>query len=108
MKKQKIATAALIVLMSSFIIGLGWTAQGATEATEQAQASGTMECNLKIAGMSCGMCAAKIKSGLKDLVISSDIDVKKGTGKFAYAEGKTSCKELATKITDTGFKAVED
>jgi len=105
MKKQRVASLGIIAGIFFLVVAYGWASDAAAQDTEKIQAK---ECHLKIEGMSCGMCAAKIKSGLKDLVISSNIDVEKGTGKFAYAEGKTSCKELSEKVTDIGFKAVAD
>ena len=95
MKTREITIACLTALLFSLI--LGWSVSSIAEISK--------ECHVKIEGMTCGLCAAKIKKRLKGLVLSSDIDIKKGSGRFTYAEGKTSCKELAKKITETGFKA---
>jgi len=100
MKKKKLPILSLIILLGSLLISHGYSAHA-----YQQPEKGAKECHLKIDGMNCPICAARIKKGLKGLVISSDIDVEKGTGRFVYAEGTESCKTLAEKITNLGFEA---
>jgi len=100
MKKKKLTIVSLIILLGSLLISHGGSAHA-----YQVPEKGAKECRLKIDGMNCLLCAARIKKGLKGLVISSDIDVEKGAGRFVYAEGTTSCTILAEKITDLGFEA---
>lgn len=81
-------------------LGFGIISASATETTKPDAKS----CEMKIEGMTCGSCEAKVKSSVKDLSLSADIDTKAGTGKITYAEGKTTCDELAKKISGAGYK----
>ena len=94
----------LLALVSLFTFGVVSIAMAAKTEAKAPEAALTKSCDMKIEGMTCAMCEGHVKSAVKDLFLSADIDVKAGTGKIAYAEGKTTCFELAKKINDAGYK----
>ncbi|MBI4411833.1 MAG: heavy-metal-associated domain-containing protein [Deltaproteobacteria bacterium] len=92
------------VIVFLFAFGVASTAIAAETPTKADDTASTKSCDMKIEGMTCGSCEAHVKDAVKDLSLSAEIDVKAGTGKIAYAEGKTTCFELAKKINDAGYK----
>jgi copper chaperone CopZ len=65
-------------------------------------------CTLKVQGMACNACAARVKKeALKiDGVKAAKVDQPKGTAEITFDAKKTSPPAIAKAITDkTGFKA---
>lgn len=60
---------------------------------------------MKIEGMTCSVCSAKIKKSLSSLCKESSIDHKKGEGSCSYEEGKATPEQVMKAVNDTGFKA---
>ena len=96
-----IDTFVIVFLFAFGVVSITIAAETEAKAPEAAL---TKSCDMKIEGMTCAMCEGHVKNAVKDLSLSADIDVKAGTGKIAYAEGKTTCFELAKKINDAGYK----
>ncbi len=80
---------------------------GSAKAQSEKQPAGDV-CTLKIEGMVCGACAARVeKEALKmDGVTAAKVDQPKGTAAITFDAAKTSPTAIAKRISDkTGFKA---
>jgi copper chaperone CopZ len=82
----------------------------APRATAQGQDEGqkTETCTLQVAGMTCGGCAAAVKSAAKkiDGVKDARVSYKQGTAEITYDPGRTNPDAIAKAITEkSGFKA---
>jgi copper chaperone len=62
--------------------------------------------HLKVNGIHCDGCAAKIKKNLETLNIDliSEVNIKTGDVKIVFDAGKTGLNELKSKITEVGFQ----
>ncbi len=62
---------------------------------------------IKVSGMTCGSCAAAVKSGLTKVkgVKSADVSVEKGQATVVYDDTLTNEQQLCEAINKTGFKA---
>ena len=84
-------------------LGFGSTVVGQNEA----RAAGDV-CTLKIEGMACSACAARVeKEALKiDGVKAAKVSPPKGLAEVTFDASKTNSEAIAKSITDkTGFKA---
>lgn len=61
------------------------------------------QAKLKIEGMTCGMCAAKVKKQLKALCSEMSVDVAGGEGVCTYQEPVT-VEQIVEEANKTGFK----
>lgn len=59
--------------------------------------------NLKIEGMTCGICSAKVKKSLTGLCKEATIDWKKGEG-VCTCEGACDKEKILSESNKTGFK----
>lgn len=74
----------------------------------QANAGRTVQCTLKITGMTCGGCEGAVKLAAKrvDGVKSVTASAKSGTADVTYDTAKTSPEAIAKAVTKgSGFKA---
>lgn len=78
----------------------------------QAQSAGKTEADtvsvLKVSGMSCGACAARVEKEAKKIagVKSANVNQKKGQAEITFDPAKTSAEAIAKIIEGkTGFKA---
>jgi copper chaperone CopZ len=86
---------------------LGFVGFGSAAVAQKERAAGDV-CTLKIEGMACGACAARVeKEALKiDGVKAAKVSQPKGTAEVAFDASKTNPEAIAKSITDkTGFKA---
>lgn len=87
---------------------LGFLGFGSTAvAQNETRAAGDV-CTLKIEGMACSACAARVeKEALKiDGVKAAKVSQPKGTAEITFDASKTNPEAIAKSITDkTGFKA---
>ncbi len=62
---------------------------------------------IKVSGMTCGSCAAAVKSGLTKVkgVKSADVSVEKGQATVVYDDAQANEQQLRDAINKTGFKA---
>lgn len=82
---------------------LGWGAQAQSGEKNQ---TGTVSV-LKVSGMSCGACAARVEKAAKkiDGVRSAKVSQPKGQAEITFDPAKTSAEAIAKIIEDkTGFK----
>ncbi|MBI2339736.1 MAG: heavy-metal-associated domain-containing protein, partial [Deltaproteobacteria bacterium] len=70
-----IDTIALVFLLS---FGFASAATAAEPEAKTPEAAATKSCEMKIEGMTCGSCEAKVKEAVKDLALSAEIDSKTG------------------------------
>lgn len=80
----------------------------ATAAQEPDKPKPGQVCLLKVSGMSCGACAARVEKAAKkiDGVTAAKASQPKGTAEITYDPSKTTAEAIAKTITDkTGFKA---
>lgn len=63
--------------------------------------------NLKIQGMTCGNCVAKVESALNATEGVSEVVVeqKKGSAKITYDESVVTEKDLVRVVVDAGYRA---
>lgn len=95
------------------IVALGGAAVMAAQTTaaeqeKQKPAAGAM-CVLKVSGMTCGGCAAAVKSAAKkvDGVKDATVSHKEGRAEVSYDPSKTTPDAIARAISEkSGFKAV--
>ena len=78
----------------------------ATETTDKVLRSST----LKIIGMTCAACAARIEKGLGKLpgVTKAVVNFAAETASVTYDPAQTGLKELAAKVTDLGYQVAPD
>lgn len=92
----------------AFMTILGFLGLGsAAVAQDETRAAGDV-CTLKIEGMACSACAARVeKEALKiDGVKSAKVSQPKGLAEVTFDASKTNPEAIAKSITDkTGFKA---
>lgn len=106
MRRMQTTTAAILVVLAT--AGIVTTLDGQSNATSVAQAQETAKCTLKVTGMTCGGCAAAVKSAAKkvDGVKEADVSYEKGLAEVTYDPAKTTPKAIAQAITErSGFKA---
>lgn len=62
---------------------------------------------MKIDGMTCEVCTAKVSAALESLkgVSGINVDLKRGTASVSYDEGLISETDIISAIIDTGFIA---
>lgn len=80
---------------------------GVGAAAETARGAGVI-CTIKVEGMACGACAARVEREAKkiDGVTAVKVSQPKGTAEITYDSAKTSPQEIARVITrKTGFVA---
>jgi len=83
-------------------------ALGGDTATHAGAIHGAEACVIKVEGMACGACAARVEREVKkiDGVASAKVNQPKGVVKITYDPAKTSPDKLAQAITKkTGFAA---
>lgn len=103
--------------MNTLVLALGILALGgaamtfaqsaAAEQEQQQPAAGAM-CVLKVSGMTCGGCAAAVKSAAKkvDGVKDATVSYKEGRAEVSYDPAKTTPEAIARVISEkSGFKA---
>ncbi len=61
---------------------------------------------LKIGGMHCEKCAAKVTSALKELGVKADVDLKLGRASISYPE-KVEMTAIVGAVTALGFTCEE-
>lgn len=63
--------------------------------------------NLKVQGMTCGKCSAKVESVLSamDGVSEAVVEQKKGIAKVTYDESVVTEKDLIRVVVDAGYRA---
>lgn len=86
---------------------LGFLGLGSAAVAQNARAAGDV-CTLKIEGMACSACAARVeKEALKiDGVKAAKVSQPKGLAEVTFDASKTNPEAIAKSITDkTGFKA---
>lgn len=86
MKRTIILTASLFLLLA-----------GAAHAEESRQAK------LKIEGMTCSVCVAKVKKQLKPLCQEIRVDLSKGEGLCTY-QAPVTVDQIVSEANKTGFK----
>ena len=92
---------ALMTILGFLGFGFTAVAQNETRAADDV-------CTLKIEGMACSACAARVeKEALKiDGVKAAKVSQPKGTAEITFDASKTNPEAIAKSITDkTGFKA---
>ncbi|OGQ05885.1 MAG: hypothetical protein A3F82_05880 [Deltaproteobacteria bacterium RIFCSPLOWO2_12_FULL_44_12] len=87
----------LIIVVAGILLWSG----GALLADEQHK---SQTLNMKIEGMTCGMCEAKVKRELKNLCTEAAVDYKKDWGRCVYEEGKATPEQILNAVKKTGFK----
>jgi len=60
---------------------------------------------LKISGMTCGHCARRVTTALKELegVESAEVDLAKGSALVAYDEARTDTAKMAGAVAEAGY-----
>lgn len=94
----------LVVMGLLSVLGFGSTASGQTPAG----AEDSQVCVLKVSGMACGACAARVEKAAKNIagVKVAKVSQPKGVAEVTYSAAKTTPDAIAKAITDrTGFKA---
>jgi copper chaperone CopZ len=92
---------ALAIGVILTILGLGGTAAGEAPASLQT-------CAIKIEGMACGACAARVEKEIKkiDGVTAATVSQPKGRADVTFNPAKTTPRKIAETITTkTGFAA---
>lgn len=87
---------------------LGLLGFGSTAVAQNERSAAGDVCTLKIEGMACSACAARVeKEALKiDGVTAAKVSQPKGTAEITFDASKTNPEAIAKFITDkTGFKA---
>ncbi|CAN5573478.1 hypothetical protein BH23ACI1_BH23ACI1_26940 [soil metagenome] len=94
---------ALIIMGLLSVLGFG----ASTAAQKEPPASGKVA-TLKVSGMSCGVCAARVEKAAKQIdgVKAAKVDQPKGIAEITYDPDKTSPAAIAKEISKkTPFKA---
>jgi len=93
----------MLVLMGLLgVLGLG----GATAAAQKADKAARV-CVLKIEGMACGACAARVEKEAKkiDGVTAAKVSQPRGSAEITYDPARTSPEAIAKTLSkETGFK----
>jgi copper ion binding protein len=60
---------------------------------------------IKVTGMSCSGCSARVEKALKNVagVASADVDLKAGQASVEYDPARTNEKDLAKAVKDAGY-----
>lgn len=90
------------------VIGVTVTINGGSNPATADEVQKTAMCTLKVAGMTCGGCAAAVKSAAKkvDGVKEAAVSYEKGLAEVTYDPAKTSPRAIAQAITKrSGFNA---
>ncbi|MBA3269174.1 MAG: cation transporter [Acidobacteria bacterium] len=97
-----------VVVMTGILSMLSMLGIGASAQTnEKGQAQGT-SVTLKVSGMACGACAARVQKAAKaiDGVTAATVSQPKGTAQITFDPSKTSPESIAVLITKkAGFVA---
>lgn len=59
---------------------------------------------VKIAGMTCGHCVARVKKALEGIPGISDSDIEIGVAKVSFDENKTNREIIEKAISDAGYR----
>jgi len=64
---------------------------------------------LKISGMSCGHCVARVEKALSELegVATANVNLEKNTATIEYDESKTGPANFIKAVAEAGYKAEE-
>ena len=103
-----IVFAILVVIGVTVLVNTGSRAATPDDAQQAPEAQKTAACTLKVTGMTCGGCAAAVKSAAKkvDGVKEANVSYDKGLAEVTYDPTKTNPKAIAQAITErSGFKA---
>ena len=106
MRTMRIATAAIFVALAA--AGVARMLYGQSDMDSLAQTPEMAKCTLKVTGMTCGGCAAAVKSAAKKVngVRDAQVSYEKGLAEITYDPSKTNPKAIAQGITErSGFKA---
>ncbi len=90
------------------VTGVVATLSGGSSAAAADEAQKKAVCTLKVTGMTCGGCAAAVKSAAKkvDGVTEANVSYEKGLAEVTYDPAKTTPQAIAQAITKrSGFKA---
>ena len=68
-------------------------------------AADSLTCKIKIKGMTCGDCEAKVKESLSTLCAAVTIDRKNDEGVCTYQEGKATPDQIVKAVQDAGYTA---
>ena len=86
-----------------------WSILGIATTAAQSQTRATVEvCTLKVEGMACSACAARVEKAALEIegVTAAKVSQPKGTAAITFEPSKTSPEAIAKRITTrTGFKA---
>lgn len=96
------------ILVVFAVMGVAVTLNGGSNAARADDGQKMLVCTLKVTGMTCGGCAAAVKSAAKkaDGVKEAEVSYEKGLADVTYDPAKTNPKAIAQAITErSGFKA---
>lgn len=97
-----------VMLVTLAVTGVAVTLNGRSNAATAQDAQKMAVCTLKVTGMTCGGCAAAVKSAAKkvDGVTEANVSYEKGLAEVTYDPAKTNPKAIAQAVTErSGFKA---
>lgn len=99
---------AIMIMGVLSLVGFGPVSAGQDKAGQDKTSSGAKTETLKVSGMACGACAAKVESEAKKLdgVRSALVSQPKGSAEITYDPAKTTPEAIAKFINEkTAFKA---
>lgn len=105
---RRIGTMIRTTLVALAVSGVAVTLSGGSKASTVEEPQKTAVCTLKVTGMTCGGCAAAVKSAAKKVggVKDAKVSYEKGLAEVTYDPAKTSPNAIAQAITKrSGFKA---
>lgn len=69
-----------------------------------AKGEATQTAKVKIEGMTCSVCAAKVKKEWESLCLQRSVDWKSGEGTCSFDPAKTKAEDIVKAVEAVGFK----
>ncbi|MCF6410373.1 heavy-metal-associated domain-containing protein [Pseudalkalibacillus salsuginis] len=64
--------------------------------------------NLKVEGLSCGLCAITIENVLQELGVKGSVDLKRATVSLEYDEHHVSLEKIETAVKECGYQVFHE
>lgn len=97
-----------IVLLGAGGLGVYLAGNSHADVSVSAEVAGeTKTVLIPVEGMSCVVCAARVKKGLQSIdgVQEAEIDLERREARVRYVEGKVSPEQLVAAVNQLGYKA---